>query len=124
MHTANLNELQDKAKILDAYHGTMPRTLIVISSVMTWGATAPKQEEMTLEDLEEFKEKFGDEVNEESIPKFKTVAYEEDEFKKRKAPEKYKSWKGIETLTLSIGMNKPSLGVYVIASGMLYGNGE
>ncbi|CAG9315201.1 unnamed protein product [Blepharisma stoltei] len=124
MHTADLNELQDKAKIIDAYHAAKPRTLIVISSVMTWGATIPKQEEMTPEDIEELKEQLGEDITEENIPKFKTVPYEESDYKKRKAPEKYKTWKGIETLVLSIGMNKPDLSIYVIASGILYGNGE
>lgn len=116
MHTTDLEQIQIKAKLLKCSEFSSKKTLILISSVKVWGATIPKTTEKTAEELEDLENPEGE--------KLKIVEFEDSEYMKRKAPEEFKSWKGCETLGLSIGMNKPELDVYVLASGIIYGNGE
>ena len=89
--------------------------MILVSSVRVWGATKAKVTEKSAEEL-------ADQDEEEN--KLKVEEFEDAEFMKRKAPEEFKSWKGCETLAISVGMNKPGLDVYVLAAGVVYGNGE
>lgn len=116
MHTADLDELQDKAKLLKCSSYPTAKTLILISSVRVWGATKPKLVEMSPEELAELEDPESE--------KFKVQEYEDSEYMKRKASEDYKAWKGCETLAMSIGMNKADLDVYVLSAGIVYGNGE
>ena len=116
MHTIDLTYLQDKAKLLKCSEFSSKKTLILVSSVQVWGNTQPKLAEKTPEELAEMDDPESD--------KFKVLEFEDTEYKKRKAPEEFKSWKGCETLLMSIGMNKPELDVYVLAAGVIYGNGE
>lgn len=116
LHTADLTDLQDKSKLLKSTVFDTKKTFILVSSIQVWGATKPKVIEKSPEELAEAEDPESE--------KFKVLEFEESEYMKRKAPEEFKSWKGCETLIMSIGMNKPDLDVYVIASGIIYGNGE
>ena len=116
MHTANLEDIEDKAKLLKCSKFEGKKLLILISSVRVWGNTKPKLVEKSAEEQADAEDPEAD--------KFKIEAFEDSEYKKRKAAEEYKAWKGCETLITSIGMNTPGLDVYVLASGVVYGNGE
>jgi len=78
---------------------------------------------------EENKEPQGE--PEEPIPKKKIVAFKESQYYMRVPDPAFNHYKFLETLALSIGMPKPNekpedkkLFVYVLCSGLLYGNGE
>jgi adenylate kinase len=118
LHTADLEEVEEKIKLFKATDLESSKTFIVISSAMVWGDTPSKTEEYTPEEEEE------EAQEEEKKPKFRKVPYTEEDFTLRRAPPKYQSWKSIETLALSTGQNKQNLAVYVICAGVLYGNGE
>ena len=115
MHTSNITEIEDKIKLLKCYKFDTPKTLILVSSVQVWGATKQRIGEKTAEELGEA---------EDDTDKFKVIEYEETEYMKRKPNEEFKSWKGCETLAMSVGNNKPDLETYVLAAGIIYGNGE
>lgn len=42
LHSADLNEVQEKLKVLKAHRLEDPKTLVLISSVLVWGNTEPK----------------------------------------------------------------------------------
>ncbi len=113
------------------------KTLILISSVMTWVNTPPK---FKTEGEEEEGE--GDEPEEESEPEEgegegdqeelpegeepppKPVAFKEKDFHLRVPSPRFQTLKTLETLALSSTKAQPKLKVYVLCAGILYGNGE
>jgi hypothetical protein len=83
LHTADINDVQNKAKLLKSSHFESKKTLILVSSVQVWGATKPVLIEKTPEELAELEDPETD--------KFKTLEFEETDYMKRKAPEEFKS---------------------------------
>ncbi|CAG9331737.1 unnamed protein product [Blepharisma stoltei] len=62
-------------------------------------------------------------VEEPKEPEFVTVQFEESDYLQRKPSQKYEQWKIIEDLVLNLG-TKENVNIYIICSGILYGNGE
>jgi adenylate kinase len=134
------------------------KTVILLSSILTWAHTPPqykkepgegeeqqeepvegeaKEEEAPEEESAEEEKEEGEpeeenkEQTEEPEKKKKVVAFKESQYFLRVPDPGYSSFKFLETLALSIGMGKPSgkpeekkLSVYVLCTGLLYGNGE
>mmetsp|Transcript_22599 Transcript_22599/g.50938 ORF Transcript_22599/g.50938 Transcript_22599/m.50938 type:complete len:693 (+) Transcript_22599:62-2140(+) len=102
-------------------------TLVVISSVMVWDGTPepqPPKEEAPAEGGG------GDGGDDDDIPAVDTTPYSEDGFfvdshyeARIATSEKYDKWKQCEDVVLSLNGRERCRGV-VIATGILYGNGE
>jgi adenylate kinase len=101
------------------------KTLILISSVMTWANTPAKQTSIN-EDDENDPENLeaGDIYDDNGQPTGKKILpFKESHYHLRVPPPKFQNFKTLETLALS-GNNKGNLTTYVICAGLIYGNGE
>jgi adenylate kinase len=114
------------------------KTLILVSSVMSWVNTPPKfkkeavdgeeeegepeEEEEEPEDPEEGEE--NAEGGEDAPPKRKILPFNERDFYLRVPSQRFKNLKSLETIALSSVKTQPNLKVWVLCSGILYGNGE
>lgn len=123
-----------------------PKTLVLLSSVMSWYNTPAKfteekkddaeeeeAEEEAPEDEEEEEEK--EEGNEEEkdgpvdengepIVRQKPLFYKESDYHLRVPHERYQHLKTLETLALSSTTTQEKLRVHVMCAGIRYGNGE
>lgn len=145
--TAKYEEVDYVIKTLKTSELNNEKTLILLSSVMTWVNTPPKYQK-ELEDGEEPPEGEGDEAEEEEeeeipddgdkpdeeeeekdangepIKKKKVLNFKESDYHLRVPHPKYQHLKTLETLALSSVKNQPKLKVHVLCSGIRYGNGE
>jgi adenylate kinase len=128
---------------------TEPKTLVLLSSVMTWVNTPPKfteekpegadgEEEAEAEPEEEEEEgeepePEADEENKEDGPvdengepieRQKPLFFKESDFHLRVPHAKYEHLKTLETLAMSSTTTQPLLRVHVLCTGVRYGNGE
>jgi len=124
------------------------KTLILLSSVMTWVNTPPKFKEDEKEEGEEGEEaepdaeeeeesegdssdegkeeedNAGEEEEEEKIEKLKAKYFKETDFHLRVPHQDFEYLKTLETLAMSAVNTQPKLTVHVMCSGIRYGNGE
>jgi adenylate kinase len=123
------------------------KTLILLSSVMTWVNTPPKfkddveekgEGEDEPEEAEEEEPSEGDssdegkeeeeqaepEEEEEKIEKLKVKYFKESDFHLRVPHNDFEYIKTLETLAMSSVNTQPQLTVHVMCSGIRYGNGE
>lgn len=112
------------------------KTLILISSVMTWVNTPPKfkkegeeEEEEPEEEEPEEPEEGEEEEKEEELPEGEDpppqpIPFKERDFHLRVPSPRFQTLKTLETLALSSVKAQPKLRVYVLCAGILYGNGE
>lgn len=142
--TANYEEVDYVIKTLKTSDLANEKTLILLSSVMTWVNTPPKYQK-ELEEGEEpeegAEEGEGEAEAEEEVPEGEEEEEEKDEngepLKKKKVLffkesdhhlrvplQAYQTLKTLETLALSSVKNQPKLKVHVLCSGVRYGNGE
>ena len=123
-------------KTLKSSNLQQEKTLILISSVMTWYNTPPKYKK-ELEEGEEAEEEEDEpeedegeasepelDTNGEPIPKKKVLPFKESDYHLRVPHETYQHFKTLETTALSSTNTQPKLKVYVLCAGILYGNGE
>lgn len=130
---------------------TKEKTLVLLSSVMTWVNTPPKfkedekeegegegeeeaaEEEEAEESEPDSSDKEGDdeeaEANEEEegaepIVKLKSKYFKETDFHLRVPHKDFEYLKTLETLAMSSVKTQPKLKVHVLCSGIRYGNGE
>lgn len=122
-----------------------PKTLVLLSSVMSWVNTPPKffedkpegqegeEEEPAAEEEEEEGEEGDKEeetkdgpVDEEGNPivAAKPLFYKESDYHLRVPHENFQHLKTLETLALSSTITQPMLRVHVLCAGVRYGNGE
>ncbi|CAA9988007.1 conserved Plasmodium protein, unknown function [Plasmodium knowlesi strain H] len=106
-------------------------TLVLISSIMTWNKTKRK----FLKQVDSFNSATGGETKEKKNPTEEPLSdgsikhinvpeiFTEKDYMKRTPSRQYEQHKTIETLILSLN-SKNKLNTYVVASGILYGNGE
>jgi len=128
LNSAPLDEVEFAIKVLKMSTYDTEKFLIIISSVMVWSATLPKDRRETEDDLSEIVEGDGeptspDELEDPEVRK-RGTPYTEREYAKRKPIPKYQPFKAIETQCLSAGASKKNLHTYVLCSGILYGHGE
>lgn len=122
------------------------KTLILLSSVMSWANTSPKvkkvledgeegeedqeedepeeEEDPDDEDEAEGEEEPQEEVDEDAPPKPVVLNFKEKDFHLRTPSRRFQHLKTLETLALSSVKSQPNLTVYVLCAGVLYGNGE
>lgn len=114
------------------------KTLILLSTVMTWANTPAKYkqegaEEGAEEAEEEPEEAEGEageggepelDANGEPIVKKKPVFYKESDYHLRVPDERYQAIKTLETLAMSSVKTQPRLTVHVLCTGIRYGLGE
>ena len=129
LHTGDLEEFEELLKSLKDFSDSGQKTVILISSVYTWGDTPlkPPPNDQGTSIIEESKiDTSQDHINPESyIKKLKTqfVPFDDLDFNIRKAYPKYESWKNIENLCLSLNKTE-NFNAYVLCAGVLYGLGE
>jgi len=138
LNTAKLDEVEYAIKTLKMSNYESEKYLILVSSVMAWASTPPKEKKEDEEEEEEVGEPEEGEEEEEpepepepaqnededEQPKKVYVSYKEKDYARRKPSAKYEIFKSIETLCLSAGNSKKNLLTYVLCGGILYGNGE
>jgi hypothetical protein len=119
------------------------KTLVLLSSVMTWVNTPPKfveekiegqeEEEAEAEPEEEEEEEKPEEgeaepgpvdENGEPIIRAKPLFFKETDYHLRVPHEKFQHLKTLETLAMSSVTTQPLLRVHVLCTGVRYGNGE
>lgn len=120
LHSASVQEVEAVLKHLKLAQLDHEITFVLVSSVNVWAATKKENIKIVNEDEEE-------EEPEEGAPP-KQAQYKPEELKdtdkdRRTPADKFKSWKYLETMTLSLGP-KEKLRPHVVCAGILYGNGE
>ena len=144
--TNEFEEVDYVIKTLKTSKLTSEKTLIILSSVMTWCNTPPKlqvegeegaegegeggegaepeeEEEEEPEEGEENPE--GDGEDDENKPKkAKVLFFKESDSHLRVPHERFIMHKNLETLALSAPKTQPMLKVHVLCSGIRYGHGE
>lgn len=137
--TNNYEEVDYVIKTLKtAELGDSHKTLILLSSVMTWVNTPPKFKVEGAENAEgegegeeaEEPEAEGEgeapelDANGEPIVKKKPLFFKESDYHLRVPDEHYQQIKTLETLAMSSVKTQPRLTVHVLCSGIRYGLGE
>lgn len=128
LHTGDLEEYEYFFKKIK--ESTSSKTVILISSVFTWGDTPAKtcESDEGLSVIEESKLESIQEAglassSSKSKSKKKILPFEDHDLGLRKAYPRYESWKIIENLALACNKNE-NLRVYVLCAGVMYGLGE
>jgi hypothetical protein len=133
-------------KTLKTSELTEPKTLVLLSSVMSWVNTPAKFTEDKVEGAEEGEEPEAEEEEEPEeegenkdeeeknegpldedgnpIPRAKPLFYKESDYHLRVPHEKFQHLKTLETLAISSVNTQPLLRVHVLCAGIRYGNGE
>lgn len=108
---------------------SLSKTVILISSVFTWGDTPPKTVESD-EGFSRLEESKLETTQDAIIPdnqiikkKKKIIPFNDSDLGLRKAYPRFESWKNLENLALSCNKNE-LLKVFVLCSGVMYGLGE
>lgn len=127
--TSSFDEVNNAIHVLKTQDYAEEKVLILISSVITWVNTPPSRKmqrnlEESVDTDSEFErpedlENTGvDEKGERIYP------FNESDFKKRIPSPKFQGLKTLEDKALAAMKTKDNLKVYVLCSGILYGNGE
>jgi len=133
-------------KTLKTSELTTMKTLVLLSSVMTWVNTPPKfveekvegqeEEEAEAEPEEEEEEEEKPEEGEgegetgpvdengEPIVRAKPIFFKETDYHLRVPHKSFQHFKTLETLAMSSVTTQPLLRVHVLCTGVRYGNGE
>lgn len=143
--TSSFEEVDHVIKTFKTTNYEDNKTLILLSSVMSWANTPPKvkkvnedgeveegeedQEEPeepseNEEEPEEVQEPPPENVDEDAPPKPEVINFKEKDFHLRIPNRRFAHFKTLETLALSSVKAQPKLTVYVLCSGILYGSGE
>ncbi|VTZ67178.1 P-loop containing nucleoside triphosphate hydrolase, putative [Plasmodium chabaudi chabaudi] len=144
MHNTCIDEIEYIIRKLRNEEIKTKITFILISSIMTWNKTKRKFFKKKIEENAEgkigenaetndtaLKTQASDKINsiddfqKNSIDKYRYIPeiFSEKDYLKRIPSSDYKELKTIETLILSLNSVK-NINTYVVASGILYGNGE
>jgi hypothetical protein len=138
----DFEEVDYVIKTLKTSELTQQKTLVLLSSVMTWVNTPPKfieekvaegeeeppeeeaepEEEEDKEPEEEKKEE--NEEGGEEVVIAKPVFFKETDYHLRVPHAKFQHLKTLETVAMSSVKTQPLLRVHVLCSGIRYGNGE
>ena len=129
LHTGDLDDFEELFKALKHSPGTLPKTVILISSLFTWGDTPQKtkisEEGVSIIEesrLEHSQDAINPEMQSKRIKK-QFVPFDESEFQQRKSYPKYETWKYIENVCLACNTIE-NISAYVLAAGIMYGIGE
>jgi len=136
--TNDVDEVDYVIKTLKTSKLSKEKTLIILSSVMTWVNTPPKEKkegeegaegegegEPEEEEEEEPEEgEAGAEDDENKPAKKKYLFLKESDFHLRVPHERYFKHKNIETLAMSAPKTQPMLKVHILCTGIRYGYGE
>ncbi|CAD8079439.1 unnamed protein product [Paramecium primaurelia] len=129
INTCDHSECEYAIKTLKLGSYDQEKILILVSSVMAWSATDPKEKKAGEEDEDggyppESGEEEGkpQEDAEDAPPKKEYTRFNETDYPKRKALPQYESLCSLESLCLSI--NRPNLKTFILCAGILYGMGE
>lgn len=138
--TNKYEEVDYVIKTLKTAELQQEKTLILLSTVMTWVNTPPKFKQEGAAEGEGEGEAEAEEgepegegesgeppeldANGEPIVKKKPIFYKESDYHLRVPDERYQQMKTLETLAMSSVKTQPKLTVHVLCSGIRYGLGE
>ena len=128
--SSNFEEVDHVIKSLKGAEYERDKVLVLISSVMTWVNTTPKESKPTDEGEGPDAVKEGEEgeeqqpLDENGEPAPRRLFFRESDFQLRVPSPKFQALKTLETIALSSVKAQPRLRVYVLCAGILYGNGE
>jgi len=139
--TNEFEEVDYVIKTLKTSKLASQKTLIILSSVMTWVNTPPKlqkegeeevegegegeaEEEEEPEEADPEENPEGEEDGEEKPKKPKILFFKETDHHLRVPHERFHKHKNLETLALSAPKTQPMLKVHILCTGIRYGNGE
>ena len=128
LEEADLNEVEYVIKGLKSLKHQTEKTLIIITSIMTWARTPHK---IVKESNNEANEKLTTEDNNYDIKRKVSIniignflPYEDSDYTLRLPAKKYYQYKMIETIAMSASNVNPMLKSYIICPGLTYGCGE
>ena len=139
--TNKFEEVDYVIKTLKTSKLTTQKTLVLLSSVMTWVNTPPKEKkegeeeeepegegegegEGEEEEEEEEEDGEGGEDDEDKPKKKKILFFKETDCHQRVPHERFFKMKNLETLAMSAPKTQPMLKVHILCAGIRYGNGE
>ena len=141
--TNKFEEVDYVIKTLKTSKLTKEKTLVLLSSVMTWVNTPPKEkkegeeeeaegegegeaeeEEEEESEPEEPEAQEGEDDDEEKPAKKKILYFKESDCHQRVPHERFFKMKNLETLAMSAPKTQPMLKVNICCAGIRYGNGE
>ncbi|CAI2387186.1 unnamed protein product [Moneuplotes crassus] len=129
MLTSSFDEVQNAIHVLKTQDYTEEKVLVLISSAVTWVNTPPNKkasrinEEAT--DTESEVDKQADVENSGIDENGNTIfPFEETDLNARVPSPKFQSLKTLENQALAVMKLKANLKVYVLCSGVIYGNNE
>ena len=128
--SGGLDEIDQVVKAVKEHHSTptsfaKEQTLILVSSVMTWISTPKKQKKDYPSKVNDNGEPILREDESDNEGDNSKVLYFTDKDYQRRAPApKYQQVKTIEMLAMAAQRASKNLKVYVVCSGLSYGNGE
>lgn len=129
MLTSTFDEVNNAIQVLKTQDYEDEKTLILISSVVTWVNTPPNRKPgRQVEESTDTESEAGQEphVDNSGLDEAGEMIYpfEESDLKQRIPSPKYQHFKILENKALAAMKNKENLKVYVLCAGVLYGNGE
>eukprot|EP00760_Papus_ankaliazontas_P004383 PhM_4_TR11852/c0_g1_i1/m.65885/K00939/adk, AK; adenylate kinase len=118
-----LEEATAAVKVLNAEHYSVEKTFVLVSSMMTWGATNEVlKEKMAAEAAAAAAEAAEEDAEVEPEEPEELPPLTEDGYQKRVPAPAYWDWKNLEHLTKK--SNSDTLHTYVVWAGLQYGLGE
>ncbi|KAF4665073.1 hypothetical protein FOL46_003898, partial [Perkinsus olseni] len=123
LHSSDLAEVDFILRRLKSQPLDQQLVLVLISSVMVWARTKPNSVDESVGDglvPETASENASDA---EELQSSETAVLTDADWRRRVPSSRYRSWKKLETLALSLN-SLDSINAYVVCSGVLYGNGE
>ena len=130
VQNTNIDEMMFSLKALTSLNYTSNKLFILISSILTWSGTPPKdQDGENLENVDNMSVTTGkySSPNNPEMSSDGTMInsmYSESEYASRKAIPAYQNMKNLENAVLTANKCKETLRTYVLCSGITYGNGE
>jgi len=130
---ADLNEIEYIIKGLKTLKHTSEKTLIIITSIMTWARTQPKylkegpqmnevsEKQAAEENLNEKNQKVA---TDKTASKGIIVPFEDFDYTLRLPAKRFYQYKMIETIALTASNVNPMIKTYIICPGLTYGCGE
>ncbi|KAM3146700.1 hypothetical protein pb186bvf_001230 [Paramecium bursaria] len=127
INTCDLAEAEYAIKTLKMGQYEQEKIIIIVSSVMVWSDTEPKEKKAGEDEDEPLPADSEEELqqppaDDDAPAKKEYVRFSEQDYPKRRSLPQYEALRSVESLCLAL--NKPNLKTFILCSGILYGMGE
>ncbi|KAF4752379.1 hypothetical protein FOZ62_030901, partial [Perkinsus olseni] len=123
LHSSDLAEVDFVLRRLKSQSLDQQLVLVLISSVMVWAKTKPNSVDESVGDGSVPETASENASDAEQLQGSETAVLTDADWRRRVPSSRYRSWKTLETLALSLN-SLDNINAYVVCSGVLYGNGE